>query len=488
MFKKKRWAIVSALMAMSIFFAFLSVGVGHGSKSVPEKKRPRVIPPESPKIAALRKAVDANIDAFSERMWEMIDWMYHNPESGFEEFKASEMLAKELEKHGFEVEMGIPGLPEDWDKQKILGGLSPDYAGPPGAPTAFKAKYKGKEEHPVVGFMLEYDALRGETPWQGCQHNMQGPTGVGAAIALAKVMDKNEIQGSVWVIGAPAEEVNPVVKVEMAKTGYLDGIDFIARSHGTPMETQRSPGGFTPRHILDLVYTFHGKSSHAQSPWHGISALDAVMLLFHGIDMLREHSEPQFRIHGIVTEGGVAPNIVPERAAANFWIRHLIDKTPVGDMTPRQAKKKIDAKVIQIDNIAKGSALATGTKVDIDHFGECAPGVSVRAMNDIAFQYAVDYGGINIGERSMPKAWEEGGYASLLIPGISPDIAVEGIAATAGHTQENADITITPEGHRSAVLTAKVMAATHLRLLLDPALRKKVKEEHAMWVKKYNEE
>ena len=83
MFKKKRWAIVSALMAMSIFFAFLSVGVGHGSKSVPEKKRPRVIPPESPKIAALRKAVDANIDAFSERMWEMIDWMYHNPESGF---------------------------------------------------------------------------------------------------------------------------------------------------------------------------------------------------------------------------------------------------------------------------------------------------------------------------------------------------------------------------------------------------------------------
>jgi metal-dependent amidase/aminoacylase/carboxypeptidase family protein len=212
------------------------------------------------------------------------------------------------------------------------------------------------------------------------------------------------------------------------------------------------------------------------------------MLFFHGIDMLREHTEPQFRIHGIVTDGGVAPNIVPERAAANFWIRHLIDKTPVGDMSPKKAKKKLEAKVAQIDNIAKGAALATGTTVDIVHFAECIPGVSVGAMNDIAFQYAVDYGGINIGERPMPKAWEEGGHASLLIPGVSPDIAVEGITSTAGHSQENADITISPEGHKSAVLTAKVMAATHLRLLMDPELRKKVKKEHAMWVKKYNEE
>lgn len=403
-------------LGIFIFYLLFGVVLSVLAADLSEKK-PRVIPKETRKITALRKAIDAEIDGLSARMIEMNDWMYNNPETGFMEFKASAMLVGELKKHGFEVEMGVPGLGSDFNRLKVVGGFPADYSGPPGIPTAFKAKYKGRTEHPVIGIAVEYDALRGNPPFHGCQHNMQGPTGLGAAIALAKVMEENNIPGSVWVIGTPAEEVGPPTKAAMAKTGYFDGIDFMLRSHGTARETLRFPGGFAARHIRQQKYTFHGKSAHAQWAWQGVSALDAVFLLFHSVDMIREHSEPQFRFHGIVSDGGVAPNIVPQMASATIWIRHLMDETPVGSMSPRKARDMIEKKVEELDNMAKAAALATGTKVDIDHYGEYNPGIAVAVLNDVVFQYAVDYGGVNIGERVVPRHWEETGFGTLVVPG-----------------------------------------------------------------------
>lgn len=450
------------------------------------KEKPQVIPKESRKITSLRKAVNTEIDALSTRMLEISDWICHAPEPGFLEFKAAKILTDELKKYGFEVKMGVPGLGSDFDRLKVVGGFPKDYSGSPGLPTGFKAKYKGKTEHPVIGFAVEYDALRGNPPFHGCQHNMQGPTGIGAAIALAKVMEKDNIPGSVWVIGTPAEEVGPPAKAAMAKAGYLDGIDFMLRSHGTTRQTLRFPGGFSSRHIRQMKYTFHGKSAHAQSAWQGRSALDAVLLLFHSVDMMREHSEPQFRFHGIVNDGGVAPNIVPDLASTTMWIRHLIDETPVGSLSPRKAREMIEKKVEELDNMAKAAALATGTTVDIDHYGEYNPGISVGVLNDIAFQYAVDYGGLKIGKRAVPRNWEETGFATLKVPGVSVSIGTEGIPDVAGHSQENADITLSPAGHKSLILTAKVMGAIALRLVMDKKLREKAKEEHATWLEKYN--
>ncbi|MFH2043434.1 MAG: peptidase dimerization domain-containing protein [Acidobacteriota bacterium] len=246
----------------------------------------------------------------------------------------------------------------------------------------------------------------------------------------------------------------------------------------------RYPGGFSARHIRQMKYTFHGKSAHAQNPWQGNSALDSVLLLFHAMDMIREHSEPQFRFHGIIDEGGVAPNIVPERASALVWIRYLTDETPVGTLTPRQASEKIEKKVEALDNIARGAALATNTTVDIDHYGEYNPGIAVGVLNDIIFQYAADYGGVGIGERKVPRHWEETGFGTLVVPGAHVGIGVEGIPTVAGHSQESADITVT--SHRSLVLTSKVMAAGALRLCLDPKLREMAKKEHAAWLEIYN--
>ena len=449
--------------------------------------RKQAIPPENARTSTLRKQVDSRIDALSPRMIEISDWMYKNPEPGFVEFKSAAMLTEELKKNGFEVAMGVPGLDAKFDRLKIIGGLPADYSGPAGLPTAFKAKYKGKSDHPVIGIVVEYDALRGNPPFHGCQHNMQGPTGIGAAIALAEIMEANKIQGSVWVIGAPAEEVGPPAKAAQARAGYYEGIDVMLRSHGTARETLHYPGGFSSRNIRQMKYTFHGKSAHAQSAWEGRSALDAVLLLFHSVDMIREHSEPQFRFHGIVSDGGVAPNVVPELASATMWIRHIIDQTPVGAMSPKKSGKMIDDKVAELDNMAKGAALATGTTVDIDHYGEYVPGVSVGMLNDVAFQYAVDYGGVKIGERAVPNDWEETGYGTLVVPGVHIGIGTEGIPEAPGHSKQNADISISEAGHKSLVLTSKVMAAVGLRMATDDALLRQIKSEHSQLVQKYNQ-
>jgi metal-dependent amidase/aminoacylase/carboxypeptidase family protein len=382
--------------------------------------------------------------------------------------------------------MGVAGLEPDFDKLKVVGGFPADYPGPAGIPTAFKAKYKGKEEHPVVGIVVEYDALRGQPPFHGCQHNMQGPTGIGAAIAVAKVMDENDIPGSVWVIGAPAEEVGPPTKAAQARAGYYDGIDFMLRSHGTARETLRYPGGFSARNIRQMKYTFNGKSAHAQGAWQGRSALDAVFLLFHAVDMMREHSEPQFRFHGIVSDGGVAPNIVPEKASATIWIRHIIDNTPTGAVSPKKAAEMINAKVAELDDMARGAGMATGTTVEIDHYGEYVPGISVGTLNDLVFQYAVDYGGIRIGERAVPNQWEETGFGTLAVPGVQVSIGTPDIPEVAGHSHENANITVSDAGHDSLILTSKVMAATALRFIMDPEIREEAKAEHERLVAEYN--
>ncbi len=137
-------------------------------------------------------------------------------------------------------------------------------------------------------------------------------------------------------------------------------------------------------------------------------------------------------------------------------------------------------------NMAKAAALATETTVDMDHYGEYQPGIAVGLINDIVFQYGVEYGGVKIGERAVPRHWEETGFATLVVPGAHVGIGTEGIPDVAGHSQENADITISEAGHKSLILTSRVMAATGLRLLMDKKLREKAKTEHAMWLDKYN--
>ena len=444
---------------------------------------------EADDLTRLRAELEAKIDAFHPRMIELNDWMYHNPEPAFLEWDSSRMLAEDLEARGFEVEWNVPGLAEAWpeyDRLRYIGGLDESYEGDPYLPTAFRAKFRGRSESPIIGIVVEYDALR--AGFHGCQHNMQGPTGIGAAIALAEVMDENDLPGSVWVIGAPAEEVGPPAKAAMARAGYLEGVDFAFRSHGTSRATTRVPGGFAFRHIVQHRYTFLGEEAHAQHPWgSGGNALSAIILFFNAVDQLRHLSEPQFRFHGIIEEGGEAPNVIPGRTVSLMWVRHLIDETDVGSVSPGEAREMIEAKVEQVHDAARGAAQATGTRVEIERYGTYVPGISVGRLNDVAFEYATEYGGRNPREGAIPGQWEETGMLTLQVPGASIHVGNPDLPPAPGHSRQNADITLSPEGHENLAQTAKTMAATALRLIVDPELAREVTEEHRMWLERYGE-
>jgi metal-dependent amidase/aminoacylase/carboxypeptidase family protein len=218
------------------------------------------LPAESAQVTALRKAVDAEVDAFAARAIEMSDWMYRNPETGYLEFKASAMMGGELTKQGFEVGYGVPGLDAGFD------AFVEERFGQSGLNEAFVAKYKGRTEHPVVAFMLEADALReqGGKAFHGCQHNQQGPVAIASAVALARVMERNRIPGSVWVIFTPAEEVPPSVKTAMTRAGVFDGVDFLVRTHGTGHNAQRARAGIGNCCMLieSTLYEFNGTPAH----------------------------------------------------------------------------------------------------------------------------------------------------------------------------------------------------------------------------------
>ena len=158
-------------------------------------------------VKVLKKNVKGEVDVVLPRLVEMSDWIGYHPELGSEEVEASKLLSSELRKHGFKVELGVLGMP-----------------------TAFKAVYKGKGKGPRIAFLCEYDALPGVG--HGCGHNIIGTSGLGAGIAVSKLM--KDLQGELWVVGTPAEEghgPSSSAKKRMADAGYFDGVDAVMMIH-----------------------------------------------------------------------------------------------------------------------------------------------------------------------------------------------------------------------------------------------------------------
>ena len=468
---KKSWIILIFLM----MFVLSDLGVLALSPS--DEKPPEIIPlerlpQETSQIKALRKEIETYIEAYSSRMIEMNDWMYHNPEIGFKEFKASKMMGEELKKHGFDVKFGVEGLDEnfnDFVQEKFGEG---------GLKTAFVAKYKGSEEHPVVCFMIEADALRAEKgPFHGCQHNQQGPVAIGSAIALSKVLEKHGLKGSVWAIHAPAEEIAPPAKYAMTKAGFFDGVDFMIRSHGTPQAVNRVKGGIGNCCMLDevTIYEFHGKPAHGTRAWLGNDSFDAARIFFTAVDMLREHSEPTFRFMGTVISVGNASNVVNDYVEIDHEIRN-------SDRTGMEALQK---KLKQVHTIAKAAAMATFTDVKIRHYGSYYNGIECAWLQAVAWNYTKEYGdeAAMTEELDDPVGWDESGIGAVNVPGVQIRPAVANVPQATGHSYENAAKTISAVGHEGLIQTAKIGAAVGLRLLLDPDMRTKVKEEHARWQK-----
>lgn len=220
--------------------------------------------------------------------------IHENPEIGNEEYFASKLLSDLLEAEGFTVERGVAGHE-----------------------TAFLARKKSSvKSGPSVAFLAEYDALPGLG--HACGHNIIGTASTAAAIALGRQID--EIGGEVVVLGTPAEEGGPngSAKGSFVKHGLLEGIDAALMVH--PSNATRITGNSLAVDPLD--FEFIGKPAHAAAaPHQGINALDAVIQLFNSINALRQHVTDDVKIHGIITHGGDAPNIVPHYAKARFYIR-----------------------------------------------------------------------------------------------------------------------------------------------------------------------
>ncbi|HTS75137.1 MAG TPA: amidohydrolase [Bryobacteraceae bacterium] len=372
----------------------------------------------------------------------MADDITRHPEIGFEEHRSVGILTDYLKQHGFEVTMGVGGLD-----------------------TAFIARYKNNRGAPNLGVILEYDALRGtKGPFHGDQHSAQGPVGMAAAIAIAEYIDKHQVPGSVTVVGTPGEEMMPPnAKTQMFKAGVFDGIDVMVRSHSTSATSRPAAGfGTCCLNIDGVKYIFSGAPSHQMTPWAGRNALEGVIHLFNNIDAMRSTIRPEARIQGIITEGGAAPNVVPDRAVADFYVRYP------DEVYLEQVKEFVD-------NAARAAALATGTKVKIDNYGEDRDGISEASLGDVAFAYMKKYGARKVQDApGKPQGFEETGSVSSAMPGIGFTAASSNAA---NHTYIMEADALTDVGHQGFNVDAQSMAALLFDYLTRADYRGQVKRE-----------
>jgi amidohydrolase len=273
--------------------------------------------------------------ALKERAWqairdrravlvELAERIRLNPEVGYTEHQASTWLAELLQKEGFAV-------------QKPWGGLE----------TSFRAQAGAGS--PAVYFLAEYDALPGVG--HGCGHNLIASLALGALLGAAAVVPHTG--GTIGIIGTPAEEYfgEEEGKVKLLRAGGFAGVDVALMAH--PSHENRVLGGDLGFVAFDVE--FYGKPAHASAdPWNGINALDALLAMFHHIGALRQQLEPSVRIHGIITDGGQAPNIIPVRAAARFMVR-----APHPGLLEQVYER--------VKDCARAGALATGAELKLVH-------------------------------------------------------------------------------------------------------------------------
>jgi metal-dependent amidase/aminoacylase/carboxypeptidase family protein len=266
------------------------------------------------------------------------------------------------------------------------------------------------------------------------------------------------------VYGTPGEEMMPPnAKTVMHLAHAFDGADVILRSHSSSQTSRPAPGfGTCCLNIIGAKYTFSGAPTHQMTPWNGRNALSAVIMFFNNVDAMRISMRPEARVQGIITEGGSAPNVVPDRTVADFYIRY-----------PDEVYL---AQVVEfVDNAARAAALATGTKVAIDHYGKDVDGISVATLGELGFAYMKQFGATGVNETpGKPQGFEETGSVSRDIPGLG----ISSQSSTwSNHTYEMDADNLKPVGHNGFTVDAKAMAAVLFDFATHDYYRAAVKRE-----------
>lgn len=397
----------------------------------------------------LRERIAGAIDEHGPGIIDVADQIHRRPELGFEERFASQLLADALRQHGYEVE-------------KPLGGLE----------TAFRATRRGRQPGPTVAALAEYDALAGIG--HGCGHNLIAASGLAAAIGLAPIVD--EVGGTFQVIGTPAEEGGGG-KALLIDAGVFEGVDAALMVHHAGHQTGSAtsyPGG-TCLAVSTFNYAFHGRPAHAANdPYNGANALNAVIKLFTGIDALRQHIKSDARIHGIITHGGDAPNVVPHYAAAQFFIR-------AADRTYLEVLEE------KVRRIAEGAALMTETTVEVTRVGPTCYDMRPSYVIGRRYEENMRRAGMAINARDQSTRGSystDFGNVSYVVPAVTGSFAISH-EPIPGHSQQVVDASASPFGHEQLLKVSTAMALTALDLLTDPELLAAAQDEHARWSELY---
>jgi amidohydrolase len=380
------------------------------------------------KTVSIREKVVHFIDERQAKWIQISHDIHDKPEIGNEEYFASGLHVQLLEEHGFVVETNIAGHP-----------------------TAFIARKKSDKAGPVIGYLAEYDALPGLG--HACGHNIIGTASVAAGIALGEVIES--IGGEVVVFGTPAEEGGPngSAKASFVKDNRFAGVDVCAMLHPSS-ETSKT----TPSLALDpLIFSFYGKAAHAAAaPEKGINALDAVIQLYNGINALRQHLPDDVRIHGVITHGGDAPNIVPEYAEARFYLR-------------AKKRKTLDEVTQKVKAIAEGAALATGARVEIKPLqNEIDELVLNPAFDQILAEELEKLGEVFVDEVSGIGS-TDAGNVSHVVPTVHGYIKI-GSSNLVPHTDEFREAARSAQGDEALIRSSKALALTGIRIVTDKTL------------------
>lgn len=384
--------------------------------------------PDRPTLALqIRERAESladSLDAFSRDL-------YAHPELGYREFHAVAAFATALAEAGIEIERGTGGIP-----------------------TAFTAQLGTSASGPQVAITAEYDALPGVG--HGCGHNVIAASSLGAFLALAPLFDgETPLPGGVTLIGTPAEEGGGGKEL-LIQAGALDGYDAAVMVHPGNRDVAAGPSAAKRQ----VVATFTGRTAHAAANPHlGRNALDGAVTAYQAIAQLRQHLQVGDRVHGVFLEGGTRPNIVPERAVLEFFLR-----SPTIDGLLELSDR--------VEATFRGAALAAGVEVDV--VWDVEPIYLPHRINiPLAERYAANLADRREVQAVVPDASggsSDIGNVSHVVPTIQPTVAI-GEPDIPGHSRERADSTLTPDGKRAIVDSAIGLARTAADVLTDDALR-----------------
>lgn len=387
-------------------------------------------------LEQLKKDVAAAVDGMRAELLELSHAIHQEPELALEEFKAAKRLSDAVASHDLPV------------KREAFG-----------VKTAYASEF-GKNAGPVVAVLSEYDALPGVG--HACGHNIIATAGLGAAMALAKLGAR--LPGRVRYLGTPAEE-RVGGKELMAREGAFDGVDAAMMIHPASIDLVAMPCIA----VSEVEVTYFGKAAHASAmPYRGLNALDAVVSAYQSIAQLRQHIRQTERIHGIITDGGMAPNIVPERAACRFYAR-------ARDMHDLAALKK------RVQACFEAAALSTGCKLETQWVSDYLD-LKSNAPMVAAFQKNFEA----LGRELTPLSTIPPGFAgstdmgnvSHRVPSIHPMICVAPRDVII-HNAEFARWAASEKGDAAVLDGAKSLAYTALDLMCEDGLMERVRADFA---------